>query len=340
MRKDGAFFGLGAGRGREALSRTVSASLATAVVVVAGLGGTSCRKVPRAILEPDSGVEKVATGCKFTEGPCVDPDGNLYFSDIRNNRLMKLERGGELREFLKPSGRSNGIVLDAEGRLVVCQGADEGGECRVVRIENDGSQTVLADQFEGKPFIAPNDLCIGRRGQVYFTDPYYGPPAVKSQPSSGVYLIESPGTPSAKVRRVISNLLKPNGILITSDNRHVYVSDRGTQKLHRYRVEKDGTLTEDGIVYDFSPDRGIDGMCRDVDGNIYAAAGENATTGLFVLSPEGELLLHQPMPEFSTNVSFGGKDARDLYLTASTSVYRLRTTRRGIAWPARHSKER
>src|SRR5690606_34880156 len=169
--------------------------------------------------------------------------------------------------------------------------------------------------------------CVDARGRIYFTDPYYGGDIEKSQPHSGVYRIDAPG----QVTLVVSDLQRPNGIVITPDNRTLYISDRGTQKLHRYAVQKDGSLEPAGVVYDFSPDRGIDGMRLDVDGKIYGAAGQGATTGLFVLSPEGRLLLHRPMPEFSTNLAFGGADGRDLYLTASTSVYKLRTMRPGAA---------
>ncbi len=281
------------------------------------------------ILQPGTEVEKVAGDCKFTEGPAVDAKGNLFFSDGPNDRIMKWTPKGKLTVFRKPCGRTNGMMFDAQGRLVMCQSSGPGGKRRVARIELDGSETVLADKFDGKPFIAPNDLCIDEKGRIYFTDPYYGPPAEKSQPSSGVYRIDGPG----KVVRLLDNLQKPNGILITPDNKTLYVSDRGTQKLHRYKVKPDGGLIPDGILYDFSPDRGIDGMCQDEKGNIYGAAGKGKTTGLFVISSKGKLLLHKPMPEFSTNVTFGGPDMRDLFLTATTSVYRLRTVNTGVRLP-------
>lgn len=281
------------------------------------------------ILDTEFGVKKIAGDCRFTEGPAVGLDGNLYFSDGRNNRVMRWSPRGKVDVFRKPSGRANGLLFDHEGRLLMCQSSGEGGGRQVARLEKDGTETVMAGMYNGKKFIAPNDLCIDRRGRIYFTDPYYGPPAEKSQPTSGVYRIDAPG----KVTLVIKNLQRPNGIVITPDNKFVYVSDRGTQKLHRYEVLDNGDLKPNGILYDFSPDRGIDGMCLDERGNVYGAAGKDETTGLFVISPKGKLLLHKPMPEFSTNVTFGGKDMRDLFFTATTSVYHMRTVTPGAKLP-------
>ena len=136
------------------------------------------------LLDAVQGVKRVADGCKFTEGPASSPTGELYFSDIENNRIMRLERSGLVREFRRPSGRSNGIVFDHEGRLVMCQGAGPGGGRRVARLEKDGSETVLAASYGGKKFIAPNDLCIDRKGRIYFTAPYNRPPAEKSPAGS------------------------------------------------------------------------------------------------------------------------------------------------------------
>jgi gluconolactonase len=281
------------------------------------------------VLEADSKPFKVVDGCKFTEGPVFNRAGELLFSDGANDRIMRRSRGGELTVFKQPCGRVNGMTLDHQGRLIVCQSSGEGGGRRVSRLDAGGAETVLTERYEGKPYIGPNDVCLDGQGRIYFTDPYYGPPAEKSQPTSGVYCID----PDGRVTRVVSDLERPNGIVVTPDGRLVYISDRGTQKLHRYELTDDGALRPSGVVYDFSPDRGVDGMRLDVEGNIYAAAGEKETTGLFVVSPDGRLLLHQPLPEFATNVVFGGDDRRDLYITATTAVYKLRTTRAGAPVP-------
>lgn len=281
------------------------------------------------VLEPDAPVVKAVGDCKFTEGPVVDRQGNLLFSDGPNDRIMRLTPDGELTVFKQPCGRVNGMTLDGEGRLIVCQSAGTGGGRRVCRLDARGQETVLADQYDGRPFIAPNDVCLDGQGRIFFTDPYFGPPAEKSQPTSGVYRID----PDGSVTLVVSDLQRPNGILVTSDSRQVYISDRGTQKLHRYKLAADGALQPDGVLYDFSPDRGVDGMRLDVEGNVYAAAGQDQTTGLFVVSPRGELLLHRALPEFATNVAFGGADGRDLFVTASTGVYKFRTRRAGAPVP-------
>ena len=273
------------------------------------------------LLDEQFGVKKLVSGCRFTEGPVVDSRGNLFFSDGPNDRIVRVAPSGDVRDYRKPCGRANGLTLDAQGRLVMCQSGGNGGGRRVTRLERDGAETVLAAEFDGKPFNAPNDLCIDRQGRIYFTDPNFGDPKDASQPVAGVYRIDAP----SKVVRVLDGLQKPNGILFAADFRTLYVSDRGTQKLHRYRVAEDGSLTADGILYDFAPNRGVDGMRLDSQGNVWAAAGQGPTTGLFIVSPEGKLLLHKPMPEFSTNLAFGGPELRDLYFTASTSVYHLKT---------------
>lgn len=278
------------------------------------------------ILDTDFGIQNVASGSKFTEGPAVDGQGNLYFSDGPNDRILKRTSDGSQTVFIEPCGAANGLSFDWQGRLLMCQSARPGGARALARREQDGSLTTLAATYKNEKFIAPNDLCVDRLGRVYFTDPFYD--GDKSQPCSGVYRWD----PSGEITLVVDNLLKPNGIVITPDDQTIYVSDRGTQKLHRYSVSPAGQLTWQNVVYDFSPDRGIDGMALDTKGNIYGAAGKDATTGLFVISPEGKLLGHQPLEEFATNVAFGGADRRDLFVTASTSVYQLRARHPGAKY--------
>jgi gluconolactonase len=280
---------------------------------------------PNDLLDEPFGVVAVAAECEFTEGPAIGPDGSLYFSDGPNDRIMKIDARGELAEFLKPCGAANGLFFDANGNLLMCQSARENGARAVAKYDfATSTTTTLTSSYAGQKYIAPNDLCVDRFGNIYFTDPYYE--GDKSQPTSGVYRIHAG---DGKVSLMIDNLLKPNGILLSPDQGLLYVSDRGTQKLHRYRLTRDG-VQADGVVYDFSPDRGIDGMAVDVMGNIYGAAGEGKSSGLFVIGPTGQLLLHKPMPQFSTNVTFGGNDNRDLYLTATTSVYKMRTRLPGV----------
>lgn len=292
---------------------------------------TSFAEVPAtSILDTDFGVKKVAADCEFTEGPVVAADGTLYFSDGESDRIMRLNADGTLVEHRKPAGRPNGMILDREGRLIVCQSAGNGGKQRVVRIETDGTETVLANKYEGKPFVGPNDLCQDRQGRVYFTDPIYEKKPDTPQPTSGVYRIDEPG----QVVRIIDNLQRPNGILLSPDETVLYVSDRGTQQLHSYTLGEDGTVSNDKVVYDFAPGRGIDGMTIDSLGRIFGAAGEKEKTGLYVIDPKTCKLVHfEQMPEFSTNVTFGGQDNCDLYLTASTSVYKMRTREPGIRFP-------
>jgi gluconolactonase len=298
------------------------------LVAVAFAGSLACSlSAEESLLDEAAGVERIVSDCKFTEGPSVDREGNLFFSDSPNDRIMRYSAGGELSVFRKPCGRVNGTTLDREGRLVVCQSAGMGGGRKVARIEKDGSETVLAEEYAGKKLTAPNDVCVDHAGRIFFTDPA-GLGVDNPQGDSSVFRIDAPG----KFVKVIADLQKPNGIVITPNGKTLYVSDRGTQKLHRYQVAADGGVTPDGVVYNFSPDRGIDGMRLDERGNIWAAAGQNATTGLFVVSPQGKLLLHKPMPEFSTNLCFGGPDGKTIFFTATTSVYKLRAKVAGMAW--------
>src|SRR5687767_10890517 len=128
----------------------------------------------RGIVAPGARLEKVAGGCRFTEGPAADAEGNVLFSDGPNNRIMKLAPDGTLSVFLQPSRRANGMLFDAQGRLMTCNAQGEGGGRSVTRYEKDGRVTILAERYQGKRLNSPNDLCVDRQGRIYFTDPRYG----------------------------------------------------------------------------------------------------------------------------------------------------------------------
>ena len=267
-------------------------------------------------------ITRVVGGCKFTEGPAADDEGNLFFSDSPNNRIMVLRPSGETEVWREPSGRANGMNFDPEGRLVACCAQGEGGRQAVVRFNPDGETETLASEYKGKRLNSPNDLCFDPAGRIYFTDPRYGDRSDCEQDCMGVYRIEWDGS----LTRVIDDLETPNGILMTSDGKTLYLVDNdprdgGARTLLSYGLNDEGEWLQKAEVYDFSPGRGGDGMVLDVLGNVYLAAGGGDTGGVYVFSPTGEQLGFVQTPEPPTNCTFGGPDLLTLYITATTSVY-------------------
>ena len=248
-------------------------------------------------------VFKVAGGCQFTEGPAADAKGNLFFSNSPNNRIMVLRDKGSLKVWKEPSGRANGMNFDVQGRLVVCCAQGEGGAREVQRYEDDGSVTVLASEYDGKPLNSPNDLCFDPDRRIYFTDPRYGDQGDVEQDTMAVYRIEHDGT----LVRVISGVETPNGILMTTDGQTIYLVDNnpqdgGARTLLAYGFDNDEKVwLRKAEFYDFAPGRGGDGMVLDVNGNIYLAAGSGEEGGVYVFSPTGEHLAFVPTPESPTN---------------------------------------
>ena len=279
------------------------------------------------------------SGAKLTEGPVVDQLGNLYFSDQPNDMIRRMRPSGEVEVFLTPSGVTNGLAMDNQGRLLMAQSNEgnypdqpQAAKRSVSRLEKDGSITLMARTYQGKAFIGPNDLCVDQQGRIFFTDPYYPESGVeKSQPVSGVYRIDAPG----QVLRVVDDLSKPNGILLNEEQGSVYISDRGTQKLHRYQLEADGSLMHQEVIYTFE-DRGIDGMAMDSQGLIYGAAGTGKTTGVYVVDPEKKKVVEfVRLPETAYNVCFGGPTNQILYVCAGGSVYSFKTRHPGLRLPGR-----
>ncbi len=296
--------------------------------------------LPEGLVEANSKVSS-ATFIAFTEGPAADADGNVYFSDIINNRIMKLSMDGKLSVFRADSGRTNGNMFDREGRLVSCEGSEmgPGGRRRIVRTDmKTGQLTVLTERYDGKRYNSPNDLAIDSQGRIYFTDPCYGDRSIMEMDIEGVYRIDVNGS----VSRVLEqpSIQRPNGIAITPDDKRLYLVDSnpgpgGNRKIWAFDIQADGKLTNQKMVYDFAPGRGGDGMRLDVQGNLWIAAGislvrrEGETTdnppGVYVITPSGRLLGRIPVPEdLITNLTFAGPDKKTLYITAGKSLYRIK----------------
>jgi gluconolactonase len=264
-------------------------------------------------------VKKMAGDFKFTEGPAGDAVGNVYFSDIPNNRILKWSLDGKLSTFLENSGGANGLYFDKNGNLLACQGEAR----RLVSISPKGEITVLADKYHGKKLNSPNDLWIDPKGGVYFSDPRYGNRAGMEQDGEHVYYLK----PDHKtVIRVISDMVRPNGLIGTPNGRTLYVTDEGGGKTYAYKVNKDGTLSGKQL---FAPE-GADGMTIDNKGNVYLA-----TKVVAIYNKKGKKLEEIPVPEQPSNITFAGKDNNTLFITARTSFYAVDMQVKGAATPIR-----
>ena len=269
---------------------------------------------------------EVAASLAFSEGPAYYPDGRLFFTDIANNKIVVLDAftppgtvGRIQKIFRMPSGRANGLAIDREGRLLACEGADVGGNRRVTRREEDGTITVLASEYLGRPLNSPNDLTLDQKGRIYFTDPRYGDRGDLAMAVEGVYRIDADG----ELTRIIDHLERPNGIGVSPDQKTLYVVDNnqeegGSGKIWAYPLAGDGSVGTARVLYDFRTGRAGDGICLDKSGSVYVTAGLNvpAPAGVYVLSPEGGLLEFLHVPEdVVTNCTFGGPDGRTLFIT-------------------------
>ena len=308
------------------------------LMALLGCGSEATVPEPIALLEPDASLS-TATSIAFTEGPAADGDGNVYFSEIRGDRILKYSPDGTWSEFRSPSRRANGLAFDALGRLIACEGADIGGGRQVTRTDvATGKVEVLADRFEGKRLNSPNDLTVDRQGRIYFTDPRYGNQDGRELETEDVYMIDIDGS----LQRVATqpDITKPNGIGLSPDGKTLYVAD--TQpgpprhaRVVKFDVAENGTLANAREHYSFGEGRGIDGMAIDIEGNIYGAAGNNANppknhAGVYVISPAGMLLGRIAIPEDAvTNCTFGGDDRRTLFVTAGKTLFQIRMRNAG-----------
>ena len=259
------------------------------------------------LVAPGTKPVKLAGGFKFTEGPAVAANGDVYFTDIPNNRIHKWSvADGKLSTFAEETKGANGLFFAEDGSLYACQGLAK----RVAAYTADGSgSSSLAKRHDGKKFNKPNDLWIDGKGGVYFSDPNYGN-TEHTQDGEHVYYIP----PGGEVIRVADGFKRPNGLVGTPDDSTLYIADIGDKKIYRYAIQSDGTLKDKKLFCE----SGSDGMTLDRQGNVYLTAGS-----VKVFDPKGGQIANLKFPESPANVVFGGKDRKTLYVTARTGFYSL-----------------
>ena len=281
-------------------------------------------------------VKQIATGFDWVEGPVWFGDaGCLLFSDIPNNRIMRWTPGNGVTIYREPSNYSNGHTRDLQGRLLSC----EHGTRRVTRTEHDGSITVLADQYQGKPLNSPNDIVVKSDGTIWFSDPHYGImtnyEGFKSEQElpCQVYRLDPE---SGELTAVVTDMACPNGLAFSPDESILYVADTGAifdenamRQIRAYPVDNNGKNIGDGTDFHTIDPGCADGFRIDTDGNIWSSAAD----GVHCINPKGELLGKILVPELVSNVCFGGRSKHQLFITATTSVYMVSLNRSGVQRP-------
>lgn len=278
------------------------------------------------VVAPDAKVELVQEGYQFTEGPVGAPDGGLYFTDNRANKILLLDATGKITTVHENTTNANGLVLTREGDILAAEGV---GKRISKRGRSGGEAVTLTNSFEGKPFMAPNDLFVDAKGGIYFTDP--GPRPVVPGRKTFVYYL----APGAKEPIVIDDQLgRPNGLILTADGNTLLVNDSLVASFYAYHVEPTGTVKNKRTfaeLRDIQPGKesGADGMAIDTAGRVYVAS----VPGVQVFDAKGQYLGTIRTPRQSSNVAFAGPDRRTLYITAREGLYRVKTLAQGISRP-------
>ena len=274
----------------------------------------------KGIAAPGAKLRLLADSFKFTEGPATDKEGNVFFTDQPNNRIMEWSVEGKLSTFMSDSGRSNGMYFDRSGNLYAC--ADLNNQLWEIDPATK-KVTVLVKDYQGKKLNGPNDVWVRPDGGIYITDPFYKRDywtrGGMEQPGQYVYYL----TPDhKKLTPVIEDMKQPNGIVGTPDGKRLYVADIGGNKTYVYSINQDGTLSDKKLFVDM----GSDGMTIDNEGDIYLTG-----KGVTVFNAKGEKIDYIPIDKpWTGNIKFGGKDRKTLFLTASDSLYSLRTRVHGV----------
>jgi gluconolactonase len=272
-------------------------------------------------------LDRVATGFAFTEGPVWRGD-DLLFSDIPNSRTVRyrpLAEGPEITTFRHPTGNANGLTLDRQGNLIACEHSTR----RVARVDHQGRVETLADSYQGKRLNSPNDVVVRSDGSMFFTDPPYGlrnQTEGKELPFNGVYRIDPDGT----LALVADDFERPNGLAFSPDETTLYVDDSARFHIRAFDVAADGSLSGGGVWAELkgkADERGVpDGMKVNAEGYVFCTG----PGGVWVFGTNGRVVGRIIMPEVTANLAWGGADWRTLYLTGSTSLYRLQVSVPGI----------
>lgn len=275
----------------------------------------------QAIASSKAKVEKLSGAFKFIEGPVWDKRGFLLFSDISANTIYKWTTDGQTSIFRHPAGRANGNTLDREGRLITAE-----HDRRLVRTEKNRRLTVLVERYGSKRLNSPNDVVVKSDGSIYFTDPPYG--ISKDKEELGFYGVYR-RSPDGTLMLLTREMVRPNGLAFSPDEKKLYVSDSENGQIRVFQVKSDGKLSNGRVFAQLQEpeEKGVpDGMKVDVQGNIYCSG----PGGLWVFSPNGQLLGKIIVPEVVTNLAWGDKDYKSLYITATQSLYRIRLNVEGV----------
>lgn len=354
-----------------------SVAFLAGLFLLASLAVTQAAEPSGGIVPPDAKLELLFTRTAkiqggLTEGPAVAPDGSIYFTDIPvgadKGQILRFDPAtGKTTVFSADSGKANGLMFDAQGRLVACEGSDQGGRCVSRWDVKTGKKEILAEAYMGKRFNAPNDLCIDLKGRIYFTDPRYLGDEPRELEHRAVYRIETEGG----VTEVTHEVEKPNGIAISPDQKTLYVADhnngtdridknapppeKGAMKIYAFPLGPNGLVQgERKIIYDFGKESGCDGMTVDVQGNIYLTSRGQKRPGVLIIDPTGNeqkgkeptgkelgfIPTGKPQPDakepvgMPSNCDFGiGDESNVLYITIDTSLYRMRLNAQGFHIP-------
>jgi gluconolactonase len=296
----------------------MNTSLRAGAVVGASFSALVVCASEQSVIAPGARLEKLSSDFSFTEGPTCDARGNVFFTDQNNNRIMEWSVDGVLSTFLQPSGRANGMYMDAKGNLIAC--ADEKNE--LWSIAPDKKVTVLVKDYRGQYLNGPNDVWVAPNGEMFITDPFYKRAWWDHQTmaldSEQVFHLSADGK---SLTRVTGDLNKPNGITGTPDGKTLFVADIGADRTYRYHIQPDGSLTNKALVCS----KGSDGMTIDDHGNIYLTGH-----GVTVFDQTGKQIEHIDVAEpWTANVSFGGRDHKTLFITASKCLYSIRLNFKG-----------